>query len=899
MPRPKKPGAPEPKRRSRAGCWPCKNRKIKCDEAKPSCVNCQRQGETCDYSIRLNWDGRGKKKTESGDGMITFGSSRPSSRDSSSSTPTTPAMPVPPRSYTSQPSMIKPEDYRPLPSDGAYSTALPEPSSQYDQPPQIGMRIEDYGQPPPDTAYTGTLPEPSLQYEQQPSMNIDPTLIRPGPQPMSLYEHQDFGSVYGRPDPQHAQSYERYRSLTPGTPGTSLSAQLPPLARLRQTQAPEESLSPTDSGFGSPNTTTFSRSITLQNIDSPGLTPPSYGNGKDDSEIAVNEVSTSDRPLKRIRYHAGLDANSSYDMRMPPPSMTSLTSYNIDAQTSSLIMPAPASSVGTPLTPASSLSDDGYAKPYSAKTSPHATQESPDLRRLSVSSLLSGPPGMAHYSDRPAPRSNPEVQDWSIQYQDVYQDTTTWGIDRGIKDLDIGKNDDMNAITGVSPVAMRDHLELVLDEDGELMPVEFGFGMETNNTAFENGGYYDKPVAISIPKALEPLPSKLLENPMNLLHHFLNHTAGCLIPHNCSSNPFRSILPQMAVQDDNLLNLLLAYSASHRARLLRQPEPATRIALWVQDIFPNLRRALDDPSQIITNSNLATAIMLASLEIISPKAFGVEVPWQKHLDTARQMIAARGGPQRVQSSSRGDKVSSFLWSWFAYLDVLGSLSGGKANSSSSAWIMDYEIDEENDYQIDCILGFTSRCVRILAKIAEMSRICDAERIGADLEILSDWKPSEDTVSRAEKLEADLSESRLHPAKPCTHMQSTGEVAYQWDSLEMAATNEAFHWAGLVHLHRRILGKPSTHPDVQKSVLEIFGALYKVRRGSSAEACLLFPMFTAGCDTEDEKRRSDILERIKGVERVGMTQVHKARTLMERVWETGKPWETLVAGEFFG
>jgi len=134
-----------------------------------------------------------------------------------------------------------------------------------------------------------------------------------------------------------------------------------------------------------------------------------------------------------------------------------------------------------------------------------------------VSSLLSGPPGMAHYSDRPAPRSNPEVQDWSIQYQDVYQDTTTWGIDRGIKDLDIGKNDDMNAITGVSPVAMRDHLELVLDEDGELMPVEFGFGMETNNTAFENGGYYDKPVAISIPKALEPLPSKLLENPMNLL----------------------------------------------------------------------------------------------------------------------------------------------------------------------------------------------------------------------------------------------------------------------------------------------------------------------------------------------------------------------------------------------
>lgn len=328
----------------------------------------------------------------------------------------------------------------------------------------------------------------------------------------------------------------------------------------------------------------------------------------------------------------------------------------------------------------------------------------------------------------------------------------------------------------------------------------------------------------------------------------------------------------MAVQNDNLLNLLLAYSASHRARHLRHPEPATRIALWVQDIFPTLRKALDDPSEIISNANLATAIMLASLEIISPKAFGVAVPWQRHLDTARQIMTARGGPQGMHTASRKDKVSSFLWSWFAYLDVLGSLSGGKVTGSTSAWILDYEIDDENDYRIDCILGFTSKCIRILAKIAELARVCDSQRIGPDLNIQPDWKPSDDTILRADKLESELAESRLHPAKPCTHMQSTGESQYQWDSLEMAATNEAFHWAGLVHLHRRILGKPSTHQDVQNAVREIHGALYKVRRGSSATACLLFPIFTAGCDTQDEKQRTDILERIKGVEQFGMTQV---------------------------
>src|SRR5271155_2131339 len=52
---------------------PCKSRKVKCDEAHPSCLNCQRQGEACDYSIRLNWDGRGKKKPE-GTGQIVFSS---------------------------------------------------------------------------------------------------------------------------------------------------------------------------------------------------------------------------------------------------------------------------------------------------------------------------------------------------------------------------------------------------------------------------------------------------------------------------------------------------------------------------------------------------------------------------------------------------------------------------------------------------------------------------------------------------------------------------------------------------------------------------------------------------------------------------------------------------------
>lgn len=58
------------------------------------------------------------------------------------------------------------------------------------------------------------------------------------------------------------------------------------------------------------------------------------------------------------------------------------------------------------------------------------------------------------------------------------------------------------------------------------------------------------------------------------------------------------------------------------------------------------------------------------------------------------------------------------------------------------------------------------------------------------------------------------------------------------------------------------------------------------------------MFTAGVEAEDEQTRSLILGRIKSLEGVGMMQVGRARTLMEKVWETGQDWETLAQGEFF-
>lgn len=245
-----------------------------------------------------------------------------------------------------------------------------------------------------------------------------------------------------------------------------------------------------------------------------------------------------------------------------------------------------------------------------------------------------------------------------------------------------------------------------------------------------------------------------------------------------------------------------------------------------------------------------------------------------------------------------------IWQrWFTYLDVLGSFSARSEPQcpAESTWALDCDGNEENDYQIDCLLGFTSACVNLLAKIAELARQCDIKRIDSDRNIRPDWEPSDEVRARANKLIKDVEAARTHVLQPCTHLHSASasEVPYQWDNPEMAAINDAYHWTGLVHIHRRILGKPSTHQDVRNAVDEIVGNLFKVRKGSTAEACLLFPMFTAGCETLDETQKLDIMDRVMNVETLGMTQVHKARTLMQKVWDTGKPWETLIAAEFLG
>lgn len=128
-------------------------------------------------------------------------------------------------------------------------------------------------------------------------------------------------------------------------------------------------------------------------------------------------------------------------------------------------------------------------------------------------------------------------------YLDSVEDN--YGLDCGRPDLDLNRNDDHSAID-VNPA---------LDLMNSSRMAGCSEAANSKGSAKRNGAeyaYYAFPVPINIARHLSPLPPSLLENPINLMyfHHYLNHTARMLVPHDCENNPFITVMPSSKYDGD-------------------------------------------------------------------------------------------------------------------------------------------------------------------------------------------------------------------------------------------------------------------------------------------------------------------------------------------------------------
>lgn len=326
----------------------------------------------------------------------------------------------------------------------------------------------------------------------------------------------------------------------------------------------------------------------------------------------------------------------------------------------------------------------------------------------------------------------------------------------------------------------------------------------------------------------------------------------------------------MAIGDANLLNLLLAYSASHRARYLGHAEPANRIAHWVSDVFPTLRVALESSHDKITDGHLATAILLLSLKIVSPGTFEVPITWESHLKLARDLFLARS----EYIAYPNNRIGAFFARWLGYIDTMGALSSRHAGPPLTLYHSVLAAcsgpDDHDEFQVDCFTGFTPRTGYFLTRLAHLVQQCDRQRFDEFGNFCPGWHPSVDLVIEAQAVLGDIEDLGERAHANTGHHQG---IEYQ----DMMAIEEAFRCAGLLHLHRRVLGSSVDSYPVQDSLRKLIGALGRMRLGASTEVCSLFPLFTAGCESRDSAQQMQLLDRFFILEKSGMKQVSLAST----------------------
>ncbi|EGX92142.1 C6 finger domain protein, putative [Cordyceps militaris CM01] len=319
----------------------------------------------------------------------------------------------------------------------------------------------------------------------------------------------------------------------------------------------------------------------------------------------------------------------------------------------------------------------------------------------------------------------------------------------------------------------------------------------------------------ALPKGISPIPDKLRdETNMMFFDHFVNYTA----------------------------------KAVHRSQVLRMTEPELRIAEWAEDIFSVLRVMLGDQTQAVTDDTLLSMVLLTSLEKSSPSTFGANIPWQKHINLTRSLMEKRLATLNAQNA-KSDELS-FIFSWFSYLDTMGQVSNAPLIEGISPQTGPYDllhkISVDDEEEFDCVMGFTTHCGQLLVELSAQIRQLppdDDEQAAA---------PDEGAIQAALDLERRFKESMTKPVKVCHHLRKN---KMDMRSLtEMDAASQAFHWAGVVYLRRRILRKTSGDDGVQDGVQRIWECIQHVKR---------------------------------------------ARKLMEASWRGGQPWYNLIQDEYLG
>lgn len=477
----------------------------------------------------------------------------------------------------------------------------------------------------------------------------------------------------------------------------------------------------------------------------------------------------------------------------------------------------------------------------------------------------------------------------------------------------------------------------------------------------------------SIPRGLLPLPDMLLNVPYyyESFLFFLDSTSSILTPTDLTiyrDNPFKIVLPKLAMTNEGLMSLIVAFGTAHRQSLLK---------IDANDIIESLlSRALSDLLILLNNKETCTSDLTLTIILFfsSFLAFNYNSDkWKVHMNGAKQIFLMRGynkpfnkliqdfqnDESLISGEIKKSKLLYFLIRWFAYIDIFANLSSpleptideilnnckkspnnfdslspfsdtfsspnsnlinspnitisrekienlenneilsdsNNENNNENNQI-DYEVietngvlKEESHLDIDYMLGFKIKFLPIFSKLCKLIKYVNLikrsnERMGIN------------SVTLTPKIiESAINIQMKFQKLKYVEYDNTSNTLISKSINAIIASNHCFLLMGLIQLYKRVLLMPSNSKIIQEMSIEILNTLTKYLNTKEPKSlCVILPLFIAGCECQDISKRKLFLEKLNDFQQMGSVSADVAIDIMVKSWSTKVDWYTIMHEE---
>ena len=311
-------------------------------------------------------------------------------------------------------------------------------------------------------------------------------------------------------------------------------------------------------------------------------------------------------------------------------------------------------------------------------------------------------------------------------------------------------------------------------------------------------------------------------------------------------NGYRSVCLPLAVEAPFLMQAILAAGSAHMS--VRRSEYNT-VALRKKSVALTVFRkaVISFPDHAV---KLAFVLILLAIDFTN----GDVMNWPLHLQGARMVIEAAGGPEQLVR--KGGTRASFMLANFAYIDILATVTlRRKPLIEGPFWI-----DDPEPKKADTMMGVTQTLFPILSQIAVL-----------DHEVLNG------AISLSQAIaQGDIMQSQIMDWQPTVQCDI---------SLLFAA--EAYRFSILVCLFRCL--RPIHPSDFSKEIAHAVNSILQccslVGPNTPGESSLSFPLFIAGGEvtniTDMGRTRSRL---VQTYDNCSFKNINRVIDTLEETWK---------------